>query len=158
MIKKIEPQTLKHVAGGFATGITIVTIEDDKAEMYGMTANSFLSVSLDPPLVLFSVQNDASFLKHCASKKKVGISILSQNQKAISDQFAGLNKEDIEVSFVSKNKCHTLKNCLAWYETIIVQIIPAGDHQLMLCEVLDLGRDEKAKPLLYYSGYNKLSL
>ena len=156
MIKTISPQLLKKVAGGFATGVTVVCVEDEEGNVKGMTANSFVSVSLEPPLVMFSVRNEAEIIQFLEVGKNVGISILSERQKWLSEQFAGLAEFERPVSFISKDKNHVIDGALAWYETTIDQIVPAGDHQLIICAVDDLGRDEKARPLIYYSGYNNL--
>jgi flavin reductase (DIM6/NTAB) family NADH-FMN oxidoreductase RutF len=156
MVKTISAQMLKKVAGGFATGVTVVCIEDDDGNVKGMTANSFVSISLLPPIVMFSVRNEADIMQYLEVGKNVGISILSEGQKWLSDQFAGLTEYERPVSFISKDKNHVVDGALAWYETTVDQILPAGDHQLILCAVDDLGRDENARPLIYYSGYNGL--
>ena len=158
MEKMIDPKKLRKVAGAFATGVTVVTTAREDGSIHGMTANSFLSVSLAPPLVAFSVRNEGSLMKHLALDKPLGISILSDQQEGISNQFAGQNDSAIEVQFEQhSNGISTIKDCMAWYCTKIHQILPAGDHYLILCEVLDLDRLEHANPLLYYSGYQTLA-
>lgn len=152
----IDVNKLRQVAGAFATGITVVTTEDAEGQIQGMTANSFLSVSLNPPLVLFSVDENSAILEHLAIDKAVGISILCDNQLNISNQFAGFNEEDIEVDFLKKGTAHIIDDCLAWYSTKIQQIIPAGDHSLILCEVLDLDRVGERDPILFYAGYRQV--
>ena len=89
--------------------------------------------------------------------KKVGISILASDQKAISNQFAGFNKEDIEVPMTVIAGATVVDKALAWYSTTVTQIIPAGDHYLILCEIQDLGRAEDGQPLVYWSGYRTTS-
>lgn len=153
----IDRKKLRYVAGAFPTGVTIITVEKEFADFQGMTASSFLSVSLDPPLVSFCVQDDASILSLLQVGKIVGISILSASQQAISHQFAGMNKEDIEVSMARKAGAIVVDKALAWYATKIRQIIPAGDHLLFLCEVIDLDRIGEENPLIYWSGYRTVS-
>lgn len=153
---KIDPKKLRNVAGAFATGITIVCVEDNDNGIHGMTANSFLSVSLDPPLVLFSVNDNAKILEYLSIGKRVGISILCDDQKLVSNQFAGFNEEDIEIEFSKSEDCHLIKDAMAWYSTSVHEIIQAGDHYLILCNVLDLDRDENKSPILYYSGYKSI--
>ncbi len=154
---KLDQNKLRNVAGAFVTGITVVCVKDHEGTTHGMTANSFLSVSLEPPLVLFSVQRDAHILNYLTISKEVGISILSEDQKEISNQFAGMNDDDISIQFESINKCEIVSGAMAWYTTTVSEIISAGDHLLILCAVNQLDRNE-AKPLLYYSGYNKLGM
>ena len=154
----IDPNKLRKVAGAFATGIAVVTVEKTDGAVQGMTANSFLSVSLNPPLVAFSIREQGSMVAHLKEGKAIGISILSDQQEAISNQFAGRNTPPIEVQLAQPSKgVHIVKDCLAWYSTTIQSIILAGDHLLILCNVIDLDRMENGRPLLYYAGYQKIA-
>ena len=158
MSSLIDSKKLRKVASAFATGITIITIEKEDQSIQGMTANSFLSVSLDPPLVAFSIRKKGSMFAHLAEGKAVGISILSDTQEIVSNQFAGRNDPPIEVAMTEKvAKTHIIDDCLAWYATEIEQIIPAGDHFLILCKVIALDRRSTGSPLLYYAGYQKIN-
>lgn len=153
----MDSKKLRAVAGAFATGITVVTVERADGSVHGMTANSFLSVSLDPPLVAFSIREKGSMMPHIKKGKSVGISILSDQQEMVSNQFAGRNQEAIEIAMTQKpTGSHVIDHSLAWYCTTIKDIIPAGDHFLILCEVIDLDRAEAGSPLLYYSGYQTI--
>jgi len=155
---KIDGKTLRQVAGAFPTGVTVVTTEKEDGTIHGMTASSFLSVSLDPALVSFCVKEDSSIYPLLAVGKCVGISILAANQKAISNQFAGFNKEELEVPMTKRKTGATIVDkALAWYCTTVTQIIPAGDHFLVLCEIADLGRAADGQPLVYWSGYRTTS-
>ncbi|MEM6317571.1 MAG: flavin reductase family protein [Bacteroidota bacterium] len=150
----MDGKRLRQVAGAFPTGVTVVTTESETDEVYGMTASSFLSVSLDPALVSFCVKEDATLFTLLEVGKVVGISILAAHQKEISNQFAGINKEEIVVPmFQVTQGVHIVEGALAWYSTKITQIVPAGDHFLILCEIVDLDRAEEGLPLVYWSGY-----
>lgn len=156
MNDKLDQSLLRAVAGGFPTGVTIVTTEKSDGTVKGLTASSFVSISLDPALVGFFIMNDASLMEEISINKKLSISILSADQKAISNQFAGQNKVDIKIDFTSNNQYHHITDALAWYETVVADIIPAGDHQLIMCKVIALGRDHTKPPLVYYSGYKEI--
>ena len=159
MNKQIDSKKLRRVAGAFATGVTVVTVEKADKTVQGMTANSFLSVSLAPPLVAFSIRENGSLVPYLEIGKAVGISILSDQQQAISNQFAGLNNPPIEISMRQPSDgIHIIEDCLAWYNTIVQRIIPAGDHLLVLCKVVDLDRAADKNPLLYYGGYQKIRI
>lgn len=153
MSEKLDGKKLRKVAGGFATGITVATTLTDDKQVIGMTASSFVSISLDPPLVGFFVKLEAEFMDHMKIGQPVAISILSSEQKPISNQFAGMNKQDIEIDFDKNGDYHKISEALAWYETVVEGIIPGGDHFLISCKVIDLARDETKTPILYYSGY-----
>jgi len=150
----IDQKRLRQVAGAFPTGVTVVTTEKANGEIAGMTASSFLSVSLDPALVSFCIKKEASLFTLLEVGKLVGISILAAEQKEISNQFAGINKEEIDISMTKNDSgANIIDGALAWYSTRVTQMIPAGDHFLILCEILDLGRKENGLPLVYWSGY-----
>lgn len=158
MHKQIDSKKLRKVAGAFATGITVVTVEKTDGTVQGMTANSFLSVSLSPPLVTFTIRENGSMLPYLKVGKEVGISILSDQQQAVSNQFAGWNNPPIKVSMTQPTEgIHIIKDCLAWYSTTIQSILSLGDHLLIVCKVVDLDRAEDRGPLLYYSGYQTIA-
>jgi len=151
---KIDGKRLRQVAGAFPTGVTIVTTEKADGTVYGMTVSSFLSVSLDPALVSICIKESAAIFPLLSIGKTIGISILAANQKEISNQFAGFSKEEIEVPMTKMSAGATVvDNALAWYSTTIHQIIPVGDHFLILCNIKDLDRAEDGQPLVYWSGY-----
>ena len=156
-IAKIDGKKLRQVAGAFPTGVTIVTIEKTDGSIHGMTASSFLSVSLNPALVSFCVKADASIFPMLNIGKTIGISILEATQQEVSNQFAGFNKEELEVPMIKQSGASVIAKALAWYSTVIYQIIPAGDHFLILCEVKDLERATEGNPLVYWSGYRTTS-
>ena len=155
---KIDGKKLRQVAGAFPTGVTIVTTEKADGSIHGMTASSFLSVSLNPALVSFCVKEDSAILPMLNLGKTVGISILGATQQQVSTQFAGFNKEEIEVPMIKKKAgVSVIVEALAWYCTVVHQIIPVGDHFLILCEVKELDRAAAGNPLVYWSGYRTTS-
>ena len=158
MTNQIDPKQLRNVAGAFATGVTIVTALRNDGSVHGMTANSFVSLSLDPPLVAFSVREQGRILQYLEFGKAVGISILSDQQEAISNQFAGYGDDELVIEMESHaNGAQTIKHALAWYATSIEDIIPVGDHSMIICRVQDLDRSEHGSPLLYFSGYKTIA-
>ena len=152
----MHSKELKNTAGAFVTGVTVICIEGENGVIEGLTANSFVSISLNPAVVMISVQNGSNFLNHCSTGIELGISILSSKQQQISLQFARQNLLDIPITFISKDKCHTIKDSLAWYETTVRELIEVGDHQLIFCDVHDVGRKKEGEPLVYYSGYRNI--
>ena len=150
----IKEDELRHVAGAFPTGVTIVTTEYTNGDVHGMTASSFLSVSLDPPLVSFCIKEDALLFPLLKIGKVVGISILSDAQQHVSEQFAGFNKDDIKIPMTKTNTgASVIVDALAYYATEIHDIVKTGDHYLVLFEVRELKRATTGNPLVYWSGY-----
>ena len=148
---------LKQVAGKFATGVTVVTTKDSDGIVRGITANSFVSISLDPPLVGFSVMQESYFLNLIDKGSKLGISILSQDHVPTSNRFAGIDDggDHAPDEFDIINECPVLLQSIGWYAVNIKEQLLMGDHIFMVCEILDLGFST-GQPLVYYSGYKSI--
>lgn len=152
MKKEITTEDLKKAAGGFATGVTIITSKEADGSIVGMTASSFVSVSFDPPLVSFFVDNNATFVKRLQTGATFGISILSSDQQKGSNHFAGYPDPEHQIVLEESEGFPLIQDPLAWYIAKAIQIIPTGDHHMALCSVEKLGRNDKKSPLLYFSG------
>ena len=137
----LDAKRLRQVAGCFPTGVTVVSVHTPDGSIHGMTASSFLSVSLTPPLVLFSVMNENQLNSYLEVGAKLGISILNEHMEGVSNHFA---------------KIALLEEAHAWYATAIEQLIPAGDHVLVLCRVEALDANLADNPLVYYQGYKNI--
>ena len=144
--------------GNFATGITVVTTLDKHGKPYGLTVNSFTSVSLDPVLVLVCLDNKLSGLQAFKDSKHFGVSVLSEHQEDLSRIFA---KKDAErppsIYFDGKLGMPLLSNSLAVMECETVAVYPGGDHSIFLGRVDHAEVLQAQKPLLYFRGkYQKL--
>ncbi len=146
----INPRDFRNTMGRFATGITVITTVVD-GQTVGMTANAFLSVSLEPPLVLVSVGKKAKMHEHLAKSGRYGISFLASDQQAFSQQFAGRPQEGLQVPFVERNGMPLLDGALAHIVATVVDAHPAGDHTLYIGQVEYLEYDDR-NPLLFFSG------
>lgn len=156
MPNKVNSLDIRQAAGRFATGITVVTAQADK-EVRGMTANSFVSVSLDPPLVLVSVANSASMYSQIKESGHYGVSILREDQKDLSSIFAGADIEGLTPEFKVLAGVPLLKQSLASFACELYQEILCGDHTLFVGKVLELEYNDAA-PLVYFSsGYQAIS-
>ena len=118
-----------------------------------MTASSFLSVSLDPPLVLFSLMNQNQMADYIKVGDPLGISILTEEMEGVSNHFAKMATLDPAPEFILKQAAPILENAHAWYATVIEQLIQAGDHVLVLCRVIDLAALPEKNPLIYYHQF-----
>lgn len=155
--QEIDAKKLRTVAGCFATGVSVISVINPDGEIHGMTASSFLSVSLAPPLVLFSLMNQNQMADYIKIGDSLGISILSEEMEGVSNHFAKMSALDPAPKFILKNAVPVLENAHAWYATTIAQLIPAGDHTLVLCSVKDLAAVPEKNPLIYYQGYKKIA-
>ena len=146
----IHPRAFRETVGRFASGITVTTTVHE-GEVHGITANAFVSVSLDPPLVLVSVDNQTKMHQLLPQTGRYGVSILAEEQRALSQHFAGQPQEGLEVPFVWHDGLPLLEGSVAHLICRVVDPHPAGDHTLYIgrVEYLDY-RD--AAPLLFYTG------
>lgn len=146
----IDPREFRNACGRFATGITVVTTEVDGVT-HGMTANAFMSVSLEPPLVVVSVGKRAHLHALLAQSMRYGVSILNSDQEALSSHFAGFGPEGVEVDFVRQHNMPLLKGALAHMVTRVIEMYPGGDHTLFVAQVEYLSYQDGA-PILYFAG------
>lgn len=148
---------LRRAFGMFATGITVVTA--GRGAPRGMTANSFTSVSLKPPLVLVCVLREAAMHGAILEGESFAVSVLSAQQEKVARHFANHARPrgDREFELVD---CvpgrHTgvpiVCDALSWVECGLVAVYDGGDHSIFLGSVLDLGRGTDRDALLYYGG------
>jgi len=145
-----NPRELRKAFGHFASGVTVVTTNHD-GSTHGMTANAFVSVSLEPPLVLVSVDHRSHMHKILPVAGRYGISVLSADQELVSDHFAGRPVQGADIQFVEHLGVPLLAGALAYFVVEIVDMHPAGDHTLYIARVEHFEAHSGA-PLLFYSG------
>ena len=154
----VTSDLFRQVMGNFATGITVVTTRDANGNPYGLTVNSFTSVSLNPVLVLVCLDNKLSGLHSFRDSKHFGVSILSEHQEDLSRMFAKKDSERSQsIYFDGKLRMPLLRNALAVMECEVVRIYEGGDHQIVLGEVQNAEVLQADHPLLYFRGkYQRL--
>ena len=151
-MKKINSQNFRKTLSKFATGITVIATSKNSI-LYGKTINSFSSLSLSPPLVLFSIDIKSSKLNIFKNTKFISINVLSNKQKFISDNFAKNNPDwkDIEYKLL-KNGNPIIKNCISSLDCRIQDKIKKGDHIIFICQILKVINNDKLKPLIYFDS------
>ena len=149
----------RKILGHFATGVTVVTT-DGIAGLHGMTANAVASLSLDPPLVLVAVDKRAFTLDHLKTESLLrGQHPSARPGRAIAPLCrAGakglFGSEDFAVAVTSSP---ILPGCLAFLDCTVVDILPGGDHEIFIGQIV-AGEHHGGEPLLYYSGgYRRLA-
>ena len=152
-LSKIEKQHFRRICGKFASGITIATVRDPDGACHGMTANSFTSVSMTPPLVLVCVDHRARILEHFRIGEHFGINILSAGQKPLSDRFAGSGYDRFEgvTWYPGQTNVPLFPDVLATIECARVNVVTAGDHDIVIGEVLHADCQD-GDPLVFYSS------
>ena len=158
MTTALDALEYRRVVGRFATGITVVTTVGG-GRHHALTCNSFTSVSLDPVLVLFCAEKTARFHDAVLASGSWAVSVLSTGQERISRHFAVRGRElagqfdDLPHTFGPVTGAVVLDGALAAMECRTASVLDAGDHTVLVGEVLGLSVPEPAAdPLLYYEG------
>ena len=151
-MKQVNSQNFKKTLSKFATGITVIATSKNSI-LYGKTINSFSSLSLSPPLVLFSMDIKSSKLNIFKNTKFVSINILSKKQKFISENFAKKNPDWQNIEYqLLENGNPIITNCISNLDCRIQDKIKKGDHIIFICKILQVINNDKLKPLIYFNS------
>jgi len=140
----------RRTLGMFATGVTVITTQVG-GQIHGMTANAFMSVSLQPPLILISVDRRAKMNALLREGTRYGVSVLEERQSALSDRFAGRPGKSTEPEFEIVHETPLVDGALAHLVARVVRSYWGGDHSLFLGRV-EYVRYGEGTPLLFHSG------
>jgi flavin reductase (DIM6/NTAB) family NADH-FMN oxidoreductase RutF len=153
----MDTRDLRRALGCFATGVIVVTATSEGNE-HGMTANSFTSVSLEPPLVLVCIHNDARLSRMLERGMRFGLSILGAHQQALSAHFAGRTQPGLRIPFEWEHGVPLIGNAAACFLCRATDSYVAGDHTLYLAEVESF-REGDPRPLVFHRGcYRSLEM
>lgn len=156
----IDRRLFRRTCSLYATGVTVVTIAADDGSPHGMTANSFTSVSAEPPLVLICVDHRARIMAHIRTGSHFAINVLGEEHEALSAKFASGTGDRFDgVAWTpGTTGAPLLPEMLAHFECAVWQTIEAGDHSIVIGEVLRAEARE-GRPLCFFgSGYRRLAL
>ncbi len=154
----LDGREFRDALGWFATGVTVITTRGPDGDLVGFTANSFTSVSLDPPLVLFSINRQASCLPIFEGCAHFAVNILAEHQAALSSRFATANHDKWRGVAVEtwEGGCPILGEALANFECAVHAMHDGGDHRIFIGRVLRLRSSGTGKPLLFSRGAYRL--
>ncbi len=151
----LDSKTFRSVLGRFATGVVAITALDPvDGRPCGLAANSFTSVSLDPPLVAFCVAHTSTSWPRVRGAKALTVNVLAEDQQAVcaqlatrgGDKFAGLEWTG------SPGGNPVLDGALAWMDCVVEAEHPAGDHMIVVARVVQLDTHTDGGPLVFYRG------
>lgn len=157
MEELVTPEEFRAALGRFASGVTVLTVETSDGGVHGMTASAFCSVSLRPPLVLVCVDHLAETYLHLREHGQFGVSVLKQEQEALSEFFADPERNPDAAYRLGIHYGHmktgmpVLEDTLANMDCRIVAAHAAGDHTIFVAEVREV-RLSEGLPLLYFRG------
>jgi flavin reductase (DIM6/NTAB) family NADH-FMN oxidoreductase RutF len=149
---KFDSKKQRQIMGQFATGVTVAsTIVNGQS--WGMTANAVTSLSLEPPLVLLAVDRDSKSQEMFQSGGCFALNILAADQQDLSNRFAFSGPKDFDdlETKTAETGSPILTNALAWVDCRVVDILPGGDHDIFIGEIL-AGDLKEGSPLLFYAG------
>lgn len=152
------PRQFRDAMGQFATGVVVITAENN-GDVHAMTANAFMSGSLEPPLVLVSVARTARMHEKIQKTGRFGISVLAQHQEQTSNHFAGRPMEDGKPEFEQLDSVKVITDAVMQLGAELRHAYPCGDHTLFVGEVKALRLlEDTSEPLLFHSGrYGRLT-
>ncbi len=144
----------KQALGRFATGVTVITALGPDGGPIGITANSFNSVSIDPPLILFSLDRRSYSLPAFLDSETFAVNVLRADQRALAERFAkaSADKWSKVGHDIWDTGCPILHDALAKFECRLRHTYEGGDHVILVGEVLRFEYDPNGRPLVYWRG------
>ncbi|NTZ64115.1 flavin reductase family protein [Agrobacterium tumefaciens] len=137
-----DPRELRDACGRFATGVTVISTRTEDGD-HGMTANAFMSVSLD---------RKSRMLEKVRSSGRYAVNVLAQDMKPLAMHFAGKHDPELVGVFSERDGLPVIPDALAVFLTDVEQEIEAGDHTLFIGRVTDIGRENGNQPLVFSGG------
>lgn len=149
----LDARELRNALGQFATGVTVITTRGADGTPIGVTANSFASVSLDPPMVLWMPGRHLKSLDHFVGATHFAVNILGNDQAHLSRQFASSGEDKFQsVNFTEGiGGSPVIEGALAAFETSTAALHEAGDHYIMIGKVENYSY-RPGEPLVFHSG------
>ncbi|MCR8924277.1 flavin reductase family protein [Dasania sp. GY-MA-18] len=149
-----DPLVFRKALGKFPTGVCVVAAEPEGEAPFGMTINSFSSVSLDPPLVLWSIQNNSECFPLFEKAATFSINILADDQQDISNTYAKKGSHELAAEHFHMGAANmpVINGAIASFECKVWARYPGGDHVILVGEVVEMEEGELKKPILFHDG------
>lgn len=149
-MQRVDPLAFRQAASRFATGVAVLTARDRRGEVCGMTANSFVTISLQPATVLVSVRQGRTHEAILAAGR-YGVNVLPEQARGLSRHFAGQPAGDAFPDYEIVEGLPRLSNCVAFFACEVTRTVDVSDHTLFIAEVsnCDYGDD---LPLVFFSS------
>ncbi|MEK4025027.1 MULTISPECIES: flavin reductase family protein [Sporosarcina] len=152
MAKERKQDIFKKIMGNYPTGVTILTTVSEDGTPVGLTVNSFASVSLDPLMLLWSIDRGVSSLKEFTEGGKFAVHVLAGEQQELCKVFASKHADRFSTCkwSLSENGLPVIEDVFGVFECKTFKAIEAGDHIVLIGEVLDLKVSKEKDPMLYH--------
>jgi 3-hydroxy-9,10-secoandrosta-1,3,5(10)-triene-9,17-dione monooxygenase reductase component len=154
----VDAKEFRKALGAFATGVTIVTTHSDDGKDHGLTANSFNSVSLDPPMVLWSLGKTSSNLAAFLEADRFAVHVLAVEQEDLSNQFARSGTDKFSNCAVDRGAGDVplLDGCVARFECRVAHRYEGGDHVIFVGEVARFNSFDRAPLVFQHGSYGRV--
>jgi flavin reductase (DIM6/NTAB) family NADH-FMN oxidoreductase RutF len=151
-VPRFDAETFREACARFATGVTVATVRATDGTPHGLTASSFTSVSIQPPLILICIDYACTFLSHFRACTNFAVNVLEESQRELSVRFAQMPEGRFEGIhwYPGQAGAPLLGGCIANIECRLSSIIEAGDHAIFLGEVIR-AETRPGRPLLYFN-------
>jgi flavin reductase (DIM6/NTAB) family NADH-FMN oxidoreductase RutF len=149
-----DGRELRNALGRFATGVCVISTVTDAGEVVGITANSFSSVSLDPPLVLWNLQNNSDVYDVFSGPRFFVINVLAREQQSHSTQYARKGQHELDPAHyrLGKHGSPVIHDALVSFECELEATHEGGDHLIIVGRVREMHERPDGEPLLFFSG------
>ncbi len=147
----LDPRAFRNACGAFATGVTVITTRTEDGD-HGMTANAFMSVSLDPALVTVSIDKQSRMLRRLRSSGRYAVNVLSESMQSAALHFAGRPQPGMGHILSERGGLPVIPGSAALFLTEVVQEVEVGDHVLFIGQVTEFECDPTQSPLLFSAG------
>jgi flavin reductase (DIM6/NTAB) family NADH-FMN oxidoreductase RutF len=153
----LDPRELRNALGQFTTGVCVITANPAGYKPFGMTVNSFASVSLDPALVLWSLRNDSECLDAFNKSKTFTVNVLASDQVDMSNLYSKKSEHDLldDHYRIGKSGAPVLRGALSSFECETWANYEGGDHVIVVGKVIAMDNKPGAKPLVFQAGKYK---
>ena len=151
----LNQREFRNALGRFATGVCVIAAHNREGEPWGMTVNSFASVSLEPPLILWSLQKDSECYNVFSNARKFSVNILSSQQKSLANKYAQRDNHVIEEKNyrLGRSGCVVLNRVMTTFECEQYAVHEGGDHIIIVGRVLEMANHPADRvPLLFFGG------
>ena len=150
-----DPRQFRDALGQFPTGVCVVTANPDGFAPFGMTVNSFASVSLEPPLVLWSLQKDSELWSAWKATTRFTVNVLNASQQDLSNRYARKNAHDLfeDHYFMSEAGTPILVDAVASFECELDARHDGGDHNIIIGRVVSMEIGCINEPLVFHAGH-----
>ena len=146
-----QARQFRDACGQFGTGVTVITTHHDNDD-HGMTANAFMSVSLDPPLIAVSIAERARMLPKLSASRRFAVSVLAEGMDDIAWHFAGRPNAKLNSVFERRDGLPIIRGAVASFVADLEQAVAAGDHSIVIGRVRAIDSQPALRPLLFLRG------